>query len=139
MIGFYENIAISPGENSLDDFFVDIGRAPSDPCAVYCLKNKDGSYKRKPCNQISKINYTLYILASQNIHILKTGVVQIFRSFLISCPCFVVQYTVASLRGGGGGGGGNPPRVSPFWGDTILLYQSNRKENNNMFDIIGNS
>ena len=42
---------------------------------------------------------------------------------------------VASLRGGGGGG---PPRVSPVWGDTILWYNSSKKENNNMFNIIGN-
>ena len=99
MSGFYENIAISPWEKSSDDFFVDIGRAPSDPCAVYCLRNSDGSYKTKFCSQLSKTNCTLYILASQNINFLKTGVLQIFRSFLISCPCFVVQYTGASLGG----------------------------------------
>ena len=29
-------------------------------------------------------------------------------------------------------------RVSPFWSDTILCYQSNRTENNYMFNIIEN-
>ena len=46
--------------------------------------------------------------------------------------------TVATLRGGGGGG---LPRVSPFWGDTILWYKSksNKKENNNIFNSIENA
>ena len=27
--------------------------------------------------------------------------------------------------------------LAPFWGDTILWYQSSKKENNNIFKIIG--
>ena len=30
-----------------------------------------------------------------------------------------------------------PPRVLPFWGDTILWYKANKKENN-MLNMIGN-
>ena len=43
-----------------------------------------------------------------------------------------LELPLASLRENGGGS----PQVSPFWDYAVLWYQLNKKESNNMFNII---
>ena len=52
------------------------------------------------------------------------------------------EFFLTWCRGGGNSDvarGDGQPRVSSFWSDTSLRYQLNKKENNDMFNIIENS